>query len=280
MQFYRLIESKSMIFVSLIEVQYLMWFKSKAFLKFLWHSKNQHGIHSPFVYKLITKCFYNKEHFEVYDLWDMAEKVCLKSDEVLKVEDFGAGSKVFKTNLRPVSKIAKHVSISRKRARLMIRLVDYLSVKDALELGTSIGLGSVCIAGSGQAHLKTIEACSATSAYAQSQFQKLNLPHITSINSSFAESLAGLNSEEKFDLIFIDGHHDGEATLGYFETLLKHKHNDTVFVFDDIHWSPSMEMAWEHIKTHPDVQVTVDTFQWGLVFFRKEQVKQHFVIRV
>lgn len=257
-----------------------MWFKTITFLKFLWHSKNQYGIHSPFVYKLITKCFYNKEHFEAYEIWDKAQKNTLTSNEILGVEDFGAGSKVFKNNLRPVSKIAKHVSISKKRARLMIRLVDYLSVNKALELGTSIGLGSISIAASRQVNLKTIEACSATSAYARSQFEKLKLTQITSINSSFAESLAKLNSEEKFDLVFIDGHHDGKATLAYFEKLLKHKHNHTLFILDDIHWSASMEMAWEVIKGHEEVQVTIDTFQWGLVFFRKEQVKQHFVIRI
>lgn len=266
-----------------------MWFKSKAFLKFLWHSKNQHGIHSPFVYKLVTKCFYDTSHYPAYTLWDKAQKELLNSDTILEVEDFGAGSKVFENNKRPVSKIAKHVSISRKRARLMMRLVDCLGVKKALELGTSIGLGSISIAGSGQTELKTIEACITTSGFAQKQFEKFKLTQITSINSTFAESLAVLNqpaslgragSEEKFDLIFIDGHHDGEATLAYFESLLKHKHNDSVFIFDDIHWSPSMEMAWRKIQLHPEVQVTIDTFQWGLVFFRKEQVKQDFVIRV
>jgi len=257
-----------------------MWFQVKAYLKFLWHSKNQHGIHSPFVYKLITKCFYNKKHFEAYELWDEAHKGALESEIVLNVKDFGAGSKIFKSNLRPVSKIAKHVSISKKRAKLMIRLVDYLGVEKALELGTSIGFGSISIAGSGQVNLKTIEACSATSDYAKNQFEKLKLTQITSINLSFAESLAKLGSEEKFDLIFIDGHHDGKATLEYFESLLKYKHNDTLFIFDDIHWSPSMEMSWKHIKTHPQVQVTIDTFQWGFVFFRKEQVKQDFIIRV
>ncbi|NEV94400.1 class I SAM-dependent methyltransferase [Psychroflexus sp. YR1-1] len=257
-----------------------MWFKAKAYLNFLWHSKNQHGIHSPFVYNLITKCFYSNEPFEAYELWDKAQKSVLKSKEVLKVEDFGAGSKIFKGNLRPVSKIAQHVSISRKRARLMSRLVDYLSVKNALELGTSIGLGSISIAGSGRARLTTIEACPATSAYAQSLFEKLKLTKITGMNSSFAEGLTELNPQETFDLIFIDGHHDGGSTLTYFENLLKHKHNDTLFIFDDIHWSPAMEMAWEKIKIHEEVQVTIDTFQWGLVFFRKEQVKQDFVIRV
>lgn len=257
-----------------------MWFKAKAFLRFLWLSKNQHGIHSPFVYKLITKCFYNKQPFETYELWDTIQKDILESNQVLKVEDFEANPEIFKTNLTPVSKLAKNFSMTRKRARLMIRLIDYLSVKNALELGTSVGLASISIAGSKQVHLKTVEKSSVISGFAQTLFKTLKLKQITSINSSFTESLKKLDSKEKFDLIYIDVQRDGKTTLKYFENLLKHKHNDTLFIFDNIHCCPSMEMAWKTIKGHKKVQVTIDTFQWGLVFFRKEQVKQDFVIRV
>ena len=56
--------------------------------------------------------------------------------------------------------------------------------------------------------------------------------------------------------------------------------NDSVWIFDDIHWSVAIEEAWEIIKQHPKVKVTIDTFQWGLVFFRSEQAKEHFTIRV
>ena len=83
-----------------------------------------------------------------------------------------------------------------------------------------------------------------------------------------------------FDLIFFDGNHQKEATLNYFESLLPTAHNDSVFIFDDIYWSKDMTEAWETIKQHPRVTVTVDTFYWGFVFFRKEQLKEHFVIRV
>ena len=41
-----------------------------------------------------------------------------------------------------------------------------------------------------------------------------------------------------------------------------------------------MEEAWETIKNHAKVKVTIDTFQWGIVVFRFEQEKEHFVIRV
>jgi predicted O-methyltransferase YrrM len=83
-----------------------------------------------------------------------------------------------------------------------------------------------------------------------------------------------------FDLIYFDGNHTREATLNYFRQLLSTAHNDTVFVFDDIHWSGGMEAAWEEIKAHPKVQISIDTFYLGLIFFRKEQSKQHFKIRL
>ena len=51
-------------------------------------------------------------------------------------------------------------------------------------------------------------------------------------------------------------------------------------IFDDIYWSAEMTAAWDEIASHEDVSVSIDTYQWGLVFFRKEQVKQHFVLRV
>ena len=56
--------------------------------------------------------------------------------------------------------------------------------------------------------------------------------------------------------------------------------NDSVLIFDDIYWSPAMTEAWSQIIQHPKVTVSIDTFYWGLLFFRKEQEKQHFIIRV
>ena len=79
-------------------------------------------------------------------------------------------------------------------------------------------------------------------------------------------------------LIYFDGNHSKKATLEYVEALLPTISNDSVWIFDDIHWSADMEEAWEIIKNHPKVSVTIDTFQWGIVFFRAEQKKEHFII--
>jgi hypothetical protein len=40
-----------------------------------------------------------------------------------------------------------------------------------------------------------------------------------------------------------------KATLDYFDLLLPTITNNTVWIFDDIHWSSEMDEAWEMIKT-------------------------------
>ena len=83
-----------------------------------------------------------------------------------------------------------------------------------------------------------------------------------------------------YDFIYFDGNHTRIATLEYFESSLSSINNNSVLLFDDIHWNKEMELAWQDIKNHTQVTVTIDTYQWGFVFFRKEQQKEHFIIRL
>ena len=90
----------------------------KSYLKFLWNSKNEHGVHSPFVFDLVTKCFYDKKkHFE-YKVLKNYRNSLLQNKNTIEVTDFGAGSRVFKSNTRAINKIAKNAGISSKRAEV------------------------------------------------------------------------------------------------------------------------------------------------------------------
>lgn len=310
----------------------------KAYFRFLLRSTNQHGVHSPFVYGLVTRCFYDRRKYSSYALLKQYRRSLLKDKRAIKVKDFGAGSKVFTSETRRLSKMAKTAGISPKRAQLLNRLVRYLEINHALELGTSLGLGTAALAAGNKVKITTIEGCPETAAIAVEKFQEFGVNNIQLKVGKFEENLVfsgqwsvvspnlklttdnpqpTKNSKFKIpnsnstknsqlttdnskpttdnrqptthnselrtqnnDLIYIDGNHQKEATLSYFEKLLPMVHNDSVMIFDDIHWSKGMEEAWEEIKAHPKVKVSIDTFQWGLVFFRKEQEKEHFVIRV
>ena len=292
-----------------------------GFFCFVWNSKNQHGVHSPFVFDLITKCFYDKKIYPEYSILNSYRESLLQNKNTIQVTDFGAGSRVFKTNERQIAKIAKTAGISQKRAKLLFRLVNYFQPETILEIGTSLGLATSALslgleAKTNRAKLNlnakitTLEGCPNTMRISEELFkdvgrrleegfsnQNKNLltfnNNINFINSKFEDYLENLKPETlnlkfqiynlkppTYNLIYFDGNHSKKATLEYFELLLPTITNDSIWIFDDIHWSLEMEQAWEFIQNHPKVTVTIDTFQWGIVFFRQEQEKEHFVIRV
>jgi len=254
-----------------------MWYQIVAYFRFLMKSTNQHGVHSPFVYDLVTKCFYDKKPKEIYQTIENYRNDLLNNHTAIEVKDFGAGSRVFSSNKRKVSAIAKNAGITRKRAKLLARLVSYFNIKNSLELGTSLGMATIAMKESSEVF--TLEGCPETANIAQQQFKKYDFTNVNLYVDEFSASLSKLTNIS-YDLIYIDGNHQKEATLHYFDQLVKTALNDTVFIFDDIHWSKEMSEAWEIIKNRPEVTVTIDTFFWGFVFIRQEQAKEHFTIRV
>ena len=250
------------------------------YIKFLLKSKNQHGVHSPFVYQLITKCFYDKTNYSAYKQIKQYKQALLSNSNTIKITDFGAGSKITKRNTRKISQIAKNAGTTMRRAKLLFRLTQYFKFNSILELGTSLGIATQAMSlGNPEATITTIEGCPSSSKFSEDNFNKFNLKNIEVITGNFYDKTEMLKNNS-YDLIFFDGNHQKEATIEYFETLLQTAHNDSIFIFDDIYWSKDMTEAWETIIQHPKVTVSIDTFFWGIVFFRKEQNKEHFIIRL
>ena len=59
----------------------------------------------------------------------------------------------------------------------------------------------------------------------------------------------------------------------------ENSHKKTIFIFDDIHYSKSMEEAWRQIKQQADVTITIDLFFIGLVWIDPSLSKENFVLR-
>lgn len=236
-------------------------------------------MHSPFVYNLVTQCFYDNSKHEDFKHILNYKNVLLKNKSKIKITDLGVGSHVSNQKKRIVSEIAKNAGTNNKRAKLLYRIVTYFKPNSVLELGTSLGIATQAISlANPEANITTIEGCPNISNFTKANFDKFQLENINLVTGDFCEVIKNL-TPKTYDLIFFDGNHQKEATLKYFEILLQTTRNDSVFIFDDIYWSKDMTEAWKTIKQHPKVTVTVDTFFWGFVFFRKEQVKEHFTIR-
>ena len=254
-----------------------------AYLRFWLRSGNAHGLHSPFVFGLYTSVVRHTGLFGAYEAIEDRRRQLLSSPASIHVTDFGAGSHTGAGQQRRVADIARTAAKPRPLAQLLFRLVNYFRPATILELGTSLGLTTAYLAAaSSQQRVITLEGCPNVAAVARETFAALSLGNIEiiegNIDHTLAPTLAALGAP--VDFVFFDGNHRYEPTLRYFEHCLAHRTDESVFVFDDIHWSADMERAWEVIKAHPDVRLTVDLFYIGVVFFRKNQPKQHFSLRV
>ncbi len=241
-----------------------------------------HGIHSPFVYDLITKVLNDDRHFYVFQpIEDCRKMLQLNKTEII-IQDFGAGSRIKKSSVRTLAAIATTSLKPKKYGQLLFRLANYFSPKTILELGTSLGITSAYMASANSnAKLITMEGSTAIAAIAATNFDQLGIRNATIITGNFDTTLAEtLESIGLINFAFLDGNHRYEPTIRYFEQIIQKSNEYTVIVLDDIHWSTEMEVAWNEVKNHHLVTLTIDLFYLGLIFLRKEQKeKQHFVIR-
>lgn len=257
-----------------------MWYQIKSRLNFLLKSSNQHGIHSPFVYDLITKCFYDKTPFSAYHNLKALRNKLIYNQDLVKIKHYSEASKVFQSNHQKISTIVKGEGSSYKKQKQLYRITNYFKPKNVLELGTSVGLGSAAMAiASNNSIIKTVEVNKNISDIAKKVFKSYQLKNIQIDTSSFKDFFKKSNYEN-LDLVYLDGTCDKESTIENFNSLLKHSHNESVFIINNIYWSKEMTEAWNIIKKQKEITVSIDTFYWGFLFFRKEQPKQHFTIRL
>ena len=159
-----------------------------ARIKFLLSATNQHGVHSPFIYNLVTKGLYTK-----------GNKNSSKTENVL----------------------FKCIAYFNYRQIGLVNDSDELKIK-----------------------LSTI-------------FQGLNYNNIP------------------FDLIYAD------ITSKPFKSIATQNiHNSSMLLLEGIYKNKQGTKRWEAIKKLEKVTVTVDLYYCGIVFFRREQTKEHFKIRI
>jgi predicted O-methyltransferase YrrM len=254
-----------------------------AYIKYLLRSGNEHSIHSPFLFELYTQVIsVKKDNNPDYANLKSLRKELLRSDEEIEILDLGAGSRINKSNLRKIRTIAKNAEKPAKFGRLFNRLIQRFQPETILELGTSLGLTTLYMAkAKPDAQLVTFEGCPATAKKAKENFDRTKTDNIEIVLGNIDHTLPEkLKSMDKIiDFAYFDANHRFEPTVRYFEDCLPYIQNNSVFIFDDIYWSEGMTKAWEHIKAHPRVTLTVDLFWIGLVFFRAEQVKEDFTLR-
>jgi predicted O-methyltransferase YrrM len=258
------------------------FFRAFRFVKYYFSASTAHGLHSPFVFDLYTNIITQHSHYYAFDEIESIRSKMLLSLRKINVKDFGtAGKAGGKQRSLSVSFIAENYVKPRKCGQLLFRLVNHFESKNILEIGTSLGITTLYLA-TPDSHSKviTLEGSDETADVAANNFERLSMDNIEIIVGEFSQTLPiAISKMDKLDFVYFDGNHRREATINYFHQCLAKRNEESVFVFDDIYWSKEMSEAWNEIKNHEEVSISIDLFEVGIIFFRKTSQQEHFVLK-
>lgn len=261
------------------------YFQIGEFFRFYRTAVTKYQLHSPFVFELAGAVLEDERWFYAFGDVEGMRHNLLKSDLALNIVDYGSGGvqdSAPDNKKRSVRSVARQSGSSAAQGQMLFRLANHLQPRTMLELGTSLGIGTMYLTSSvREARLISLEGSPELARAARMNLEWLGLSKNVDIREGpFEQTLKpALGDLQKPDFIFFDGNHLQAPTLRYFEESLLFAHSKTVFVFDDMHWSADMAEAWAEIKHHPRVTLTLDFFELSLVFIDPDfREKQHFDI--
>lgn len=240
---------------------------------------NEHSLHSPFLYSFYTKVV-KKDNKKGFEPIEALRKSLLQNDEEMLIEDLGAGSRISNSNTRKVSQIAKHASTPAPFSRLLNRIITHFDYKNIVELGTSLGLNSAYMASAKKdVQLFTFEGSASIANLAKQNLSELNCFNYQLIEGNIDNTLPQwIENTPQIDLAYIDANHRYEPTLRYFELFLPKMTTSGMIILDDIHWSKEMNDAWEVLKNHPKVSLSIDLFEAGILFLQPDLMKENYIL--
>jgi predicted O-methyltransferase YrrM len=211
------------------------------------------------------------------ELW---RQELISSNEEVVVVDYGAGFPSEERSLEQMNRGVTTVEIvgeacmqySKQQVwtTLLFHLIREFRPVACVELGTCLGVSAAyqgaALELNGAGRMVTLEGSVAFAEIASDGLQRLALNNwVQVIEGRFQDTLEGvLHRLGTVDYAFIDGHHDENATIGYFEQFLPRLADRAILIFDDIHDYTGMQRAWRRICAHPKVDIALDLSIFGV----------------
>jgi len=219
----------------------------------------------------------NNEDYNIFEEIEKQRENIINKNSILNIIDYGAGSPVdtrtkeemyignkVKTSTSDMCKIG----LKNNWAEFMYQLIKTHKPNHILELGTCCGFSSIYMSKANtSSKIFTIEGSEELAKVAQENRDKLNCNNVIQKIGKFQDILIPVLEEiQNVDFAFIDGHHDKDATIEYFNIIKPFLNKNAIIVFDDISWSDGMQEAWQKIIKDKDIIKYEDMKKLGICY--------------
>lgn len=253
-------------------------FEIISFFNYWLKRVDQHSLHSPFVFDFFTHVIAKPSRND-QDIEALRFKLT-HSRKAIEITDFGAGSRVTRKRHRSIGSIAKYASTPSKFSRFLCSAIDYFGYANIIELGTSLGINTLYLSKRPDTKVHTFEGDPVVASIAKEHFEEFQRENIHLIIGNIDQTLPQrIEKLKTIDLAYLDANHRYDPTLSYYELIQPLTHAKSMIVVDDIHWSKEMNRAWNELRARPEVTLSIDLFEGGLLFFDPRLQKAHYVLK-
>jgi hypothetical protein len=228
------------------------------YLSYLVQSDNLHGIHSPFLYRFAEQVLYHKEDKRLESI-EYQRSLMIKSQS--KIEHM------------PLSYFVDRFTLPAKYCYILTKIMEYLPVSNFREYGLCTG----------------IETNYALSTPLQNNFSYQyfykNANRVKDKSNEFLNQTRVSNSIDLedgtsyWDIHFVHLHSNASDLWDYYDQIKPQLNHRTIIIVSNIRYTYDHFLAWKQLSNQPEIGVDLDLFRMGLLFFRKEQPKESFLLR-
>lgn len=246
----------------------------KKLYRKLRHSRG-YGVHSPFVYNLITKVIEEKGAYYRFGDIELIRRRLLQNETMVSYPD---RRRKGKTRKAPIREIVRREAIRPRQGALLFRLTNHFKPEKILQIGPSMGISTLYLTSYAPGlQIVSIENRKEFSSISEWVYKEAARSSIDLRTGDYAELLPSVLKEMgEVDFIFFNGKNEQEDTLWLFTTCIKYLHEGSVFVCTGIHDNKRMRSFWKEVCAREEVTVTLDLYSMGVAFFNKKLHKRNY----
>ena len=197
-------------------------------------------------------------------------KKLLHSDQKIDFTIFEEG------DIKLTKEVCKKAASPEKWCRLFFFLTYYSKASGVLEIGTNLGvsgqyyLKALLLNNTINTNFKTLDGVQDLCNISEKRFSEINSErNFKVICGMYSDTLPEIeNSDDQYQIIFIDGNHKFKPTIEYYTMLYNNLTDRAIIIFDDINWSREMKKAWSHIKKMR-FEYSIDLYKLGIIVVNK-----------
>jgi hypothetical protein len=235
--------------------------------------RHGHGIHSPFLFRLITEVIENKTRLPEYNILrnerdQLSHLIKRKSAEV---EIQTLRDSIF--NLSGRKNLFKATELPLRYGRLIFRLITEFKPKSISCYGPSFGMNLLYLA---------LPDKSTPVDFFQSD-NYLCKSCQTVLQNEGVQNVSFVHNEELIDhsaeFIFMNLAFLPDETGKLIKAITAAQGENDVLIIRGIHESKQMEAIWKELIKDNKVRISLDLYEIGIILFQKKLQKEHFILR-